>query len=142
MSENKYNVENLVEWLDNFYIYIGQSKLHGVGIFAAQDIEVDTKLFYYDNTDAMPISIADMKKLEIPNSVIEILKRLYHERDGYIFLKEKQDLTWVNIMNHSKTGNLKYENGYYIANRNIKTHEELTMNYLNWRDKLNFKENE
>jgi hypothetical protein len=45
-------------------------------------------------------------------------------------------------MNHSKTGNLKYENGYYIANRNIKTHEELTMNYLNWRDKLNFKENE
>jgi len=83
-----------------------------------------------------------MKKIEIPDSVIEILKRLYHERDGYIFLKEKQDLTWVNIMNHSKTGNLKYENGYYIANRNIKTHEELTMNYLNWRDKLNFKENE
>ena len=26
--------------------------------------------------------------------------------------------------------------------KNIKAHEELTANYLNWRKKLNFKENE
>ena len=36
----------------------------------------------------------------------------------------------------------RYENGYYIAKKNIKAHEELTANYLNWRKKLNFKENE
>ena len=45
-------------------------------------------------------------------------------------------------MNHNEKGNLKYKDGYYISNRKIKTHEELTINYLTWRDKLNFKENE
>ena len=45
-------------------------------------------------------------------------------------------------MNHSLNDNIRYENGYYIAKKNIKAHEELTANYLNWRKKLNFKENE
>ena len=136
------NIDKIVEWLDNYYIYLSPSKHHGVGIFAAQDIPVDTILFYYNNDSAIPISINEMKRIEIPNSVINILKRLYHEKDGYIFLKENQDLTWVNLMNHNEKGNLKYKDGYYISNRKIKTHEELTINYLTWRDKLNFKENE
>ena len=139
---SKIDINKIVDWLDNYYIYLSASKHHGVGIFAAKDIPINTILFYYNNDSAIPISIDEMRRIEIPNSVIDILRRLYHERDGYIFLKENQDLTWVNLMNHNKKGNLKYKDGYYISNREIKTHEELTINYLTWRDKLNFKENE
>ena len=150
---SKINGDKIIEWLDNYNIYIAPSKIHGIGIFAAQDIPAETVLFYYNNDSAIPINIKELKELEIPDSVIDILKRMYgsysyydnknpNKTGDYIFLKENQDLTWVNFMNHKTNDNLKYENGFYIAKKDIKTHEELTINYLNWREKLNFKENE
>ena len=140
MSNEKY--AKILDFLDDFNVYVGQSNIDGVGIFAAKDLPENTEVFFYDNSSALPVKIDEMRQLEIPESVIEILKRWYHELDGYVFLKENQDLHWVHLMNHSLNDNIRYENGYYIAKKNIKAHEELTANYLNWRKKLNFKENE
>ena len=139
---NNKEVDKLLDWLYNYNIYIAPSKIHGIGIFAAQNIKKNTPLFYYNNENALPIEIKQLIEIGIKKSVIKILKRLYHARNGYIFLKPKQDLTWVNLINHSLNPNVIHKDSYYISIKNIKTHEELTINYLKHRNKLNFKPNE
>ena len=83
MSNKKY--AKILDFLDDFNVYVGQSNIDGVGIFAAKDLPENTEVFFYDNSSALPVKIDEMRQLEIPESVIEILKRWYHELDGYVF---------------------------------------------------------
>ena len=53
MSNKKY--AKILDFLDDFNVYVGQSKIHGVGIFAAKDLPENTEVFFYDNSSALPV---------------------------------------------------------------------------------------
>jgi len=115
---------------------LGVSKIHGIGVFAITDIEKETPLFEFDNTN---MTWVDAKELE---NLPPKLKKLY---DDFCVIKNNKtvygcpanfnQLTMAWYMNHSDEPNVKIDKDYnFIANKPIKDGEELTINYNNFSE--------
>lgn len=115
----------------DIYCELKPSKVEGVGVFAIREIPRGTNPFKEKDTKYIPIKEQQLEKLNI--SVMEHIKKLFVHSDGrYWFPKQGiQTLCITHYLNHSNNPNLTTtENAdYFLAIRDIKKGEELTVNY-------------
>ena len=137
-------VNRLLYWLKNFKVYVAPSKIHGVGIFAIDNINKGDLIFEYSNKNTNKLSKKILNKIDISKNQQDVLSRMYYADKEAIYIKYDQDIHWVNFMNHSKNPNMIYGLNKYFAKRNIKANEELTLDFTakQYHPELNFKTNE
>ena len=133
--------QQIYDWLQKFKVYVGPSKIHGVGIFAIDNIKKDDLIFQYKNNLTKKINKKVLDYIGISKNQQDVLSRMYYANDEAIFIKRNQDIHWVNFMNHSKKPNMVYGLNNYFAKTDIKANEELTVDFSlnNYHPKLNFK---
>ena len=136
--------KKLLNWLRNFKVYVAPSKIHGVGIFAIDDINKGDLIFEYSNKNTNKLSKKTLNQIDISKNQQDVLSRMYYADEEAIYIKHDQDIHWVNFMNHSKNPNMIYSLNKYFAKRNVKANEELTLDFTakQYHPKLNFKTNE
>ena len=136
--------KKLLNWLRNFKVYLAPSKIHGVGIFAIDDINKGDLIFEYSNKNTNKLSKKTLNQIDISKNQQDVLSRMYYADEEAIYIKHDQDIHWVNFMNHSKNPNMIYSLNKYFAKRNVKANEELTLDFTakQYHPKLNFKTNE
>ena len=117
-------LEQITELNERVKIKLAPSKLHGVGIFALQDIKKGDKL-YLDHMPVMyNIKYADFDKLN--KDVAEtLLSRWPHIINGSLFAFP--DVRFSAYCNHSDKPNIDAKND--VALKDIKAGTELTEDY-------------
>jgi SET domain-containing protein len=117
------------------YFDIRPSKIHGVGVFAIENIPKGTLVFKYSHIHPDTIINYPISKL-ITNGVtlsqIKVMKRWFAHTKDYIQIPKSFDpytVHIVSLVNHNKNNNLVYKNGKYYAKTNIKKNTELTLDY-------------
>tara|TARA_Y100000592_G_scaffold58847_1_gene92176 strand:- start:4030 stop:4455 length:426 start_codon:yes stop_codon:yes gene_type:complete len=132
-----------ISWLHKYKVYVGKSDIHGVGLRAIKDIKKFEEIYYYRSSNTHKLSKAELISNGIDQKVIDTLSRLYFCDDENLYLQPNQQLYFVNFLNHSKNPNMIYRYGYYIAKRDIKQDEELTLNFLEngYHPQLSFEDN-
>lgn len=116
---------------------LGSSEIHGIGVFAITDIEKDTPLFEFDNTEMVWVNANEIENLH-PK-----IKQLYndfciikHNNTVYGCPINFNQLTMAWYMNHSDEPNVEPDKGYnFVTKRLIKEGEELTVNYNGFSEK-------
>lgn len=121
---------------EGVYTRLGQSEVHGIGVFSVKDIPKGTIIFKGDETELIWID-----KKEINNAEPEI-RKLYDDfciikGDRYGCPENFNSLTVGWYINESKDSpnvefNAEYED--FIALRNIKQGEELLVDYSKYSD--------
>ena len=115
-------------------VRLKSSKIHGVGVFAIQNIKKGQYIFYGDDEDMVWV-----KKNVIKNLSKE-LKKLYLDfcvlKDGKFGCPSNfNDLKPAWYLNHSDRPNIAADKNYnFYALRNIKKGEELTSNYKTYSE--------
>lgn len=115
---------------------MGISEIHDIGVFAIADIDENTPLFEFDNTEMVWINADEitnippkLKKFYDDFCVIKNDKTLYGCPSNF------NQLTMAWYMNHSDTPNVKIDKEYnFFANKLIKDGEELTINYKDFSE--------
>lgn len=109
---------------------IGLSNLHGIGLFAAENIIKGKKVWVFQDGFDLQIDKDFLSKMSIPVQE-QILKYAYFNgyKQKYILCSDD-----ARFINHSSDPNLEdldfnEEEGYTIAKRDIQAGEELTSNY-------------
>jgi len=129
--------EIIQDLIQNVYCRIQRSPIHGIGVFAIKRIPKGAKpLIVSDNTNAVPIPESEiMGNKNIPDAVKEMVKAFYTMGEGVIY-SPGHSLNQIDIsyfMNHSTRPNIDCqevgEDIVHVANRNIETGEELTIDY-------------
>ena len=120
---------------DNVYTRLGVSKIHGVGVFAICDIPKGTNIFSNDECEMVWVDEADIGNIDSE------LKRLYDDfcviKNGkYGCPKNFNMLTVGRYLNESKDNpNVLCTDDYdFIALRNIKKGEEITIDYSKYSE--------
>lgn len=123
-------IKNLKE---EVYCRIGQSSIHGVGVFAIRDIPKginpmkEERVF---NFDEIPVDDV-VSDPGISDPVKTLVKDMCPEEDGK-YLTPPFSLNEIGIsyyLNHSKTPNMIEVDGNFETARDIKAGEELTVDY-------------
>lgn len=109
--------------------YLAKSKIHGIGLFAGQDIKSGTVIYKTSPGLDLELSEEQFKKID------DASKRLI-QHYGY---QSKENKKWhlafdnIRFCNHSEKNNLTkskiYGTDHLIATKNIKKGEELLQNY-------------
>ena len=111
---------------------------HGIGVFATHDIKAETYLrLFGDEEETTDVSIVRKKK-DVP----EFFKQYCVSRGGT--LRCPKDFGCMEVgwhLNHSKTPNVYHRNYNYYALRDIKTGEEITIDYNTFEEPEEDKEN-
>ena len=114
---------------------IRPSDIHGVGLFATQNIDKGTIIFQYPHTrttDVKMISIKYLLSHGVAVNTIKVLQKWYAHTDTHIQIPNQFDpysLHIVSLVNHNDNPNLFYKNGKYYAKKNIRANSELTLDY-------------
>lgn len=108
---------------------LAPSNLHGIGVFADEDVP---PLFcIVEASPLLDINLTSEQFNSLSKSEQEEIK--HHGHFDKILNKWHVDFDMIRFANHSNTPNIKQEyndRGYYIVSlREIKTGEELTINY-------------
>jgi len=111
--------------------YISPSKIHGIGLFADEDIKKGTTTWRFNPT--IDILICEKEKSELP----EITQKFIEEYGSLSKLSNKFVLSADNtrFTNHSSQPNLDAKiiegepEAIAVANQDIKKGEELTIDY-------------
>ncbi len=104
------------------------SKIHGVGVFAAEKIKKGILMSLFEKDDFRFIRVDQIKKIGIPEKFIR--KYSIQFPDGYSSPKNFNRMSIGWYLNHSASPNVFRNANYdYFAMRNIKRNEELTINY-------------
>lgn len=107
--------------------YLSQSSVHGVGVFAAQDIAAGTLIWQF--IPGLDVVIPCGALASYPAEV-----RSYIEE--YSYEDQYRPGSWVlggdnaRFINHSQTPNTHSDKDNAYASRDIKKGEEITCNYL------------
>jgi len=105
--------------------YLNNSKIHGIGVFADQNIS-EGQVIWIFNPDID--KIIDLKNNFTMNESIFVLKYAYLDKqlEKHILCSDNDRFT-----NHSEDPNtIPLASGEVVAKRNIKKGEELTINYF------------
>ena len=126
--------------MDNYKVYIGKSDIHGVGLRAIKDIKRHETVFYHRSKNTYKLNKLQLIQNGVHKDVIKTLSRLYYCDHDFLFLKANPELNFVNYLNHCENPNMYFRQGYYIANKDIKQDEEVTLNFLenNYHPQLSF----
>jgi len=102
---------------------VDKSKIHGIGLFADQDIPKGTNVWTFVEGFDRVYTDAQYKKL--PKAAQEFIQHYGYRADGEILLTVDHDC----YTNHSDNANTVYRDGYMVAKRAIKKGEEITSDY-------------
>lgn len=103
---------------------IKPSPIHGVGVFAVQDIKKGSKM--YIRWTPMGLLQTELSKLK-PEIRKIIEQRWPPVRDGYPFIHPHEDANMLSFMNHSSTPNFDDKND--VALRDIPAGTEILEDY-------------
>ena len=111
---------------------------HGIGVFATHNIKVKTFLRLFGDKNKNYQALFVRNKKDVPKNFesycIDRGKKLICPNDF-----GSMDIGWY--LNHSKTPNAFHCNYNYYALRNIKTGEEITINYNTLEEPKKTREN-
>lgn len=138
------NKQQLIEELRRrVYLRLMPSPISGVGVFAIRDIPAGVDPFGEDDTDYEQIPIGEIRNdPEIPDAVKKYAEDMCAVEGGFMFVP-KDGVNKIDpgfFVNHSATPNLATSDGgkSFIALREIKAGEELTIDYYTYNDDVRF----
>jgi len=110
--------------------YVDKSPIHGLGVFAGEDIAKGTKVWEF--VDGFDRTISEEDVLKLPQQAQDYLDTYAYMADGKFCLCGDHGI----YTNHSETPNSGSDNGsdYQVALRNIKKGEEITSDYREFDD--------
>ena len=126
---------------NDIYCRLAPSTINGIGVFAIRDIPKGTNPFKTLNPnkdDIITITPNELKKEGINENTIKLCKDVFggfEPRECDIYHYGPNDINIMFYMNHSTNNNIdviELNNSVYygfITNRDIKTGEELFINY-------------
>ena len=108
--------------------YLGESAIHGLGVFTPQPIPAGTVIWAFDAAADWKIAPEDLERFPEPyQSRLRVY--CYLDSDGFYVLCGDN----ARFMNHSEHPNCDDPGGLYtITNRDIAAGEELTCDYRNF----------
>lgn len=125
----------MVDNLKKIYYHIAPSKINGVGLIAFRSIPKNTLLFKATNENIKYYKFKELRKKNIPLSVIKVIKKYYaHDKNGIEIpdnFFSNTHFTIVSYINHSNNSNVyfNFDTMSYYTKIRIKKNEELTINY-------------
>lgn len=119
---------------DGVFVRLAQSQLHGVGVFAIRDIAEGTNVFQHDNTEMVWIEENELHGLPQETQKLYEDFGVYKNRRVGVPPNFNQ-LTPAWYVNNSENPNLRCDENYdFIAARDIKSGEELTIDYSTYSE--------
>lgn len=113
---------------DSVLATIAPSPIHGVGVFALQDIKKGQKMFIR----WIPMGMIQTTVSKLKPEVREVIEgRWPPVRDGFPFMHPHEDANLLSFMNHSSEPN--YDDNTDTALRDIRKGEEITEDYGKYR---------
>ncbi len=103
--------------------YLDRSPIHGLGVFAAEPIQKETKIWRF--VEGFDRCYTPKQFARLPKQAREFLKSYGYCVDGEILFTVDND----HYINHSDNPNTYLKAGYTIAKRNIRKGEEITNDY-------------
>lgn len=110
--------------------YLGKSKIHGLGVFAAEFIRKDTKIWRF--VEGYDRCYTPEQFARLPKPARDYLKDYAYRVDGEILFTVDND----HYVNHSERANTVWKNGYVIARVNIAKGAEITNDYRDFDAEL------
>ena len=122
------------------YIALQPSPVHGIGVFAICDIPKGCKnIFSKDTGGWIQLSMAEAEQL--PAHVREFIETYYLYDADHYFIPDHgcKVMDMANYLNHSNTPNIMSvdDGSYFEATRDIKSGEELLVDYRKIVDGVN-----
>jgi SET domain-containing protein len=116
------------------YTRLKPSSIQGVGVFAIQNVKKGTYIFPDDNQNMRWIEAKKLKNL--PRQLLKLYKDFAIVKNGKYGVPWSFDrLTPAWYLNHSDRPNVAIDRYYrFYAKRNIKSGEELTVDYSTYSD--------
>lgn len=103
--------------------YLDRSPIHGLGVFAAEVIRKETRIWRF--VEGFDRCYSPKEFARLPKPARDFLKSYGYKVDGEILFTVDND----HYINHSDDPNTYLKNGYTIALRNISKGEEITNDY-------------
>src|SRR5690348_18125441 len=103
--------------------YLDKSPIHGLGVFAAELIPKETKIWRF--VEGFDRCYTPKEFARLPKQAREFLKSYAYKVDGEILFTVDHD----HYINHSDAPNTYLHNGYAIAARDIPKGREITNDY-------------
>jgi SET domain-containing protein len=103
--------------------YLDRSPIHGLGVFAAEFIAKETKIWRF--VEGFDRCYTPKQFARLPKQARDFLKSYGYRVDGEILFTVDND----HYINHSHNPNTYLKSGYTIARRNIRKGEEITNDY-------------
>lgn len=133
--------ELLRELSQEMYAMLKPSPVHGIGVFAMQDIPKGCRTIFSKNIgEWIKLPIADVEKLPDHSRNLVETYCLYDEEHYYVPDYGFKVMDMVNYLNHSSTPNIISVNDgeYFEALTDIAAGEELLVNYGSIVDTLEY----
>jgi uncharacterized protein len=103
--------------------YLDKSKIHGIGVFAAEFIRRDAKIWRF--VYGFDRYYTRKRLAKLPKAARDYIGLHGYQWKNEILLSMDYDT----FMNHSETPNTYYRNGYVIARHDIRKDSEITNDY-------------
>ena len=124
--------ELLQELSQEIYVALKPSPLHGIGVFAIRDIPQGCRTIFSKHAgEWIKLPIRDVENLPEHSRNLVETHCLYDDHHYYVPEYGFKIMDMVNYLNHSSSPNVQSINDgeYFEAIRDIKTGEELLVNY-------------
>lgn len=106
-------------------VYLAQSKIHGIGLFANQSVKKGSIVYKANSKLDLFLTTSQFKKLESKEQAFIAHYGYFDKTLGKWHLAHDD----IRFCNHSTSPNLTLEKGTLIALRDIRIGEELLQNY-------------
>jgi uncharacterized protein len=103
--------------------YLDKSPIHGIGVFAAESIRKDQKIWRF--VYGFDRFYTRKRLAKLPKPARDFIKLHGYQWKNEILLSMDYDT----FMNHSENPNTYYKNGYVLARRAIQKGGEITNDY-------------
>lgn len=117
--------------------FLAPSQIHGIGLFAGQDIKKGSVIWRYHRYSTDVICMGDLYRLcrELSTqSILDLLSYSYIKDEKMYYIKDN-----TRFVNHSLTPNIAFcGHDFEIAIKDIKKGDELTENYVESYDENDF----